>query len=886
MTRLLRLLLATMLSFAWSVLPAQAPEEQPFGGTASLQLGDGTRLEGRVVWRDGSTLVLDTADGGRRYLPAAQVRRAGYPDPATPPSEAPAVLAAARESLAAGNEADAVRLFFLFARLNETAARGETAVAGSIAQAALARASALHTNGQRDQAIQLLWPFLSPTGTEVLRNAMQPSRSELEAVMNPLAVEWMTEEANALRESDPAGRRLEELLREVSRRTPVTDPSGQLARIYLAQNLAVQAIAISRPENFQDVKDEAARQRYFALFRESLAIQEEILAAPRLATEFEIMAKGGVDFIRERVRFDEAAATPEATTAPPPSPAAEQPPAATPAEPAAQQPVADAPPPASGSGAKLLKAAGVDLSPEDAEAAVRIGLIASAVILVVWLLPWVFLRFFEYQGNIYAANRRQQVWSRGPFAVLLFMRDSAPKRQPTPDHACPHCSGSLDNPENYPDLNFAKCPNCGQPVQPVHTLDGYLRQISDNLRVEAERVERGAMAIQDFVKTNRMERLIQTVLADSIRRRASDLHLEPEERGLKVRQRVDGIMLERLVLPRALSNSVVSAFKARANMDVADRLRPQDGSFTHLLDDAKIDMRVASSPSANGEKLTIRFLDVRSIQTDPRKLGMTASQRDAFERSTSSPHGLVLVTGPTGSGKTTTLYVALQRLRDQDKNIISIEDPIEFRLSGINQIQVNPQAGLTFASGLRSILRQDPDVIMIGEIRDKETAEIAIEAATTGHLVFSTLHTIDSAAAMARLMEFQISARRFADSLNLIASQRLCRLVCPDCRKMKAPTADEIAAVGLSDVADVPSVVPYPVGCSLCNNSGYFGRTGLFEMLIATDDVRSALEHGNMSTVEIRNLAVQHGMLTIRQHGHELLRKGLTTIEELVRVTR
>jgi len=534
----------------------------------------------------------------------------------------------------------------------------------------------------------------------------------------------------------------------------------------------------------------------------------------------------------------------------------------------------------------FLKSKGVSLSPEQERTISNAVLPVGIFIVVFWLIPWGILRALESRGNIYASARRRQVKFLGPIALILAMKDASPVAAGQADHACPHCKLPLDNPDMYPDLNFSTCPHCRKPVQPVHTMMKYMSDLSTSLRNDGERVDKGAIGINEFLKNNRMERIIQVILTESVRRRSSDVHLEPEEKGLRIRLRIDGVMTEFFTFPKSLSNSITSAIKARANLDVSDKMRPQDGVFLYEVDNAKIDARVASSPSPHGEKLSLRLLDVRSLAMSGKKLGMTVSQREIFDKCIRQPHGLILNTGPTGSGKTTTLYIALQKIRDEDRNILSIEDPIEFRIPGINQMQVNPQAGLTFATGLRSILRQDPDVIMIGEIRDRETAEIAIEAATTGHLVFSTLHTIDSAAAMSRLMEFGITPRRFADSLNLVISQRLCRLVCPECRKMHRPTADELAMLQIDPATFDPVDFAVAAGCHLCNETGYFGRSGLFELLLATDEIRSALENGNLTTVEIRNLAIKCGMLTLRQHGVELVKKGLTTVEEVTRVSR
>jgi type II secretory ATPase GspE/PulE/Tfp pilus assembly ATPase PilB-like protein len=523
--------------------------------------------------------------------------------------------------------------------------------------------------------------------------------------------------------------------------------------------------------------------------------------------------------------------------------------------------------------------------------ALRLLAVAVPAYLLWWLPAAGVLRWMERGGNIFAARRRGQAKTLGPAAIALVIMDTRAAtgtggKKEKAKKPCPHCQGELSNPDLYQTPAFDVCPHCAKPVPPAFELEEYLKYQAEVLRLDAERADKGAISMNEFLKNSRMEKMIAALLADSVRRRVSDVHIEPTEAGLKIRRRVDGMMTDLVTLPKSMANSLVSALKVRADLDVSERRRPQDGSMSFGVDGHTIDMRVASSPAAYGEKMSIRLLDIRSIQVNPKRLGMTEAQREIFEKAIALPHGLLLVCGPTGSGKTTTLYVALQKIREQEKNIISIEDPIEFRLPGINQHQVNPAAGFTFASGLRSILRQDPDVIMIGEIRDKDTAEISIEAATTGHLVLSTTHTIDSATAMARLMEFGITPRRISDSLALIVAQRLIRMVCPDCKRMRRPTGDEIAELDLSNYDIDKLEIPVPRGCPTCNRTGYFGRTGLFEMLVATDRVRQALQSSNVATEEIRQIAIRAGMMTMRQQGLELLRRGLTTAEELTRVTR
>jgi type IV pilus assembly protein PilB len=368
--------------------------------------------------------------------------------------------------------------------------------------------------------------------------------------------------------------------------------------------------------------------------------------------------------------------------------------------------------------------------------------------------------------------------------------------------------------------------------------------------------------------------------------RASDIHIEPQQDHVAVRLRVDGVMLEGLRLPASLGAGLVSAVKVMADLDISEKRKPQDGRAEADVDDIRLDIRIATSPSMIGETITMRLLDVRSIQVGLKQLGMSRSTREVYEAAIREPHGMVLLCGPTGSGKTTSIYVSLRMLATGDRNIISIEDPIEFRIPGVNQIQVNPVAGLTFATGLRSILRQDPDVVVIGEIRDRETAEIAVSASQTGHLVFSTLHTIDAPSSITRLFDFGINPRQFANALLLVAAQRLIRLVCPQCKGPVTPADEVVRLLGFIP-ADLPQYqFVKGAGCANCSGTGYFGRTGLFEMLTPNTTIRTALENASISTAELRELSIANGMRTLREEALVLLRQGMTTADEVLRVTK
>jgi len=511
-------------------------------------------------------------------------------------------------------------------------------------------------------------------------------------------------------------------------------------------------------------------------------------------------------------------------------------------------------------------------------------------VLVWWVLPSLVLKRLAKQADPRASEALLRVRLLGPFALAMYAVWVAKDRReaaasPVEKHACPHCGFHLDDPFSYEDLVFSRCPKCKGQIEPLFTVEGVITMLSNSLSTEVERVNAGQSSLDKFVERDAMTRLVRAVLTLAVRRRASDLHIEPDEKQLVVRQRIDGMITEMVALPRSLSLAFVSAVKVSANLNIAERRKPQDGKMAMVIDRAEIDIRVASSPSGAGEKVSLRLLDCRSIQLEAKHLGMSPRSQEIFNRAINAPHGLVIVAGPTGSGKTTTLYVALQSLKSGSKNIISIEDPIEFRIPGVNQIQVNPTAGLTFASGLRSMLRQDPDVIMVGEVRDAETAEIAVNAATTGHLVFTTLHTIDASSTIARLIDLGVGPRQFADALNVIIAQRLIRLTCQSCIEEYKPTADEIRKLDMGSGWN-PEILKRGRGCPACNGTGYFRRMGLFEFLEPSDRLRGSIESGKLSTSEIRELAVQAGMRTMRAEAVSLLTKGVITVDEALRVTK
>jgi general secretion pathway protein E len=393
--------------------------------------------------------------------------------------------------------------------------------------------------------------------------------------------------------------------------------------------------------------------------------------------------------------------------------------------------------------------------------------------------------------------------------------------------------------------------------------------------------------LRDMASEAPVIRLVHQMLSRALESRASDIHIEPFENQLKVRYRIDGILHEVDPPPRHLKAAVVSRLKILAQLNIAERRLPQDGRIKTKIAGKDVDLRIATIPTLYGESVVIRLLERSQIFTELESLGFPPRALQAFVEMISKPYGLLLVTGPTGSGKTTTLYGALQKINDPGKKIITIEDPVEYQLSGVNQIQVKPQIGLTFANGLRSIVRQDPDVIMVGEIRDSETAEIAIQAALTGHLVFSTLHTNDAAGAISRLLEMGVEDYLLASSLLGVLAQRLVRRLCMGCRKqtpsvMPAGTQDpRYEVIG----AELSPVVWEGSGCESCNGTGYLGRIGIFELLPATSEICKLIVQ-RADANSIRSLALSQGMRLLREDGLQKARDGVTTLAEVLRVTR
>lgn len=403
----------------------------------------------------------------------------------------------------------------------------------------------------------------------------------------------------------------------------------------------------------------------------------------------------------------------------------------------------------------------------------------------------------------------------------------------------------------------------------VHTLDG----------TETEK------DLLDLANEAPIIKLINLLITGAVKERASDIHIEPFEREVRVRYRIDGVLYEKFTIPKSQQAAVISRIKIMSNLNIAEHRLPQDGRIKIKLSGKEIDIRVSILPTAFGERVVLRILEKGNFLFSLEDLGMDERDHKIFDRLITVSHGIILVTGPTGSGKSTTLYASLQRVNSPDKNIITLEDPIEYLIAGIGQIQVRPKIGLTFAAGLRSILRQDPDIILVGEIRDLETAEMAVQASLTGHLVFATLHTNDSAGAITRLTNMGIEPFLVTSSCIAIQAQRLVRKICTQCKESYTPDRNPLEELGIKTPDPRAGTLWKGKGCQKCMERGYYGRTGIFELLLMSPRIQELVLEGADSNV-IKREAHKEGMRTLREDGAEKMLRGITTLEEVLRVTR
>ncbi len=441
------------------------------------------------------------------------------------------------------------------------------------------------------------------------------------------------------------------------------------------------------------------------------------------------------------------------------------------------------------------------------------------------------------------------------------------------------------------DVQIATGLDCRVAVAADEDIDALIGRLNTLQSAVTEAVTEGEAEADELAAVSDIEvsaedapviKLVYSILGQAVGEGASDVHFEPDEGQMRVRFRVDGVLREAAHVPKRMANAVISRVKIMSELNIAEKRMPQDGRISIAIEDRRVDLRVTTLPTQRGEGATIRILDKDNAQLSLDDLGMDGSARERFEAAFRRAYGAVLVTGPTGSGKSTTLYAALQELNEVEKNIITIEDPVEYRMSGINQINVNRKAGLDFATGLRSILRADPDIVMVGEIRDGETARIAIEAALTGHMMLSTLHTNDAPGAITRLTKMGIEAFLIASAVDCVVAQRLARKLCSHCKRRIVIPQQALTEADLPGAVEIEAYEP--LGCARCNQSGYRGRVGLYSVMGLSERIKEMAVAG-AAEAEIGAVAREEGMCTLREDGLGKVRAGLTSLEEILRVT-
>ena len=423
--------------------------------------------------------------------------------------------------------------------------------------------------------------------------------------------------------------------------------------------------------------------------------------------------------------------------------------------------------------------------------------------------------------------------------------------------------------------------------QSIQKFSGMSEQVEALATEAADALDTEAgVTVEAAVEDAPIVKLVQAIMTQAAADRASDVHIEPTETDVRVRFRVDGVLHEVMHSPKSIQGGLISRLKVMGDLNIAEKRIPQDGRVSLRVNNRSLDLRLATLPTVHGEKIVIRILDKTNALLQLSELGFLPQAFESYERSFRKPYGAILVTGPTGSGKSTTLYATLNIVNSIDRHIVTVEDPVEYRLPGVNQIQVNPKAGLTFASALRSILRADPDIILIGEIRDRETAMIAVESALTGHLVLSSLHTNDAPSAITRLIEMQVETFLVGSAIDCVVAQRLARKLCEKCKQAYAPEQRELIEAGFAE-SRVPDLGLFfrPSGCQSCSNTGYRGRIGLYEVMPMTEEIeRLTVERASSETV--KRVAIEQGMYTLRDDGLHKAASGMTSIEEIARVVK
>ncbi len=504
--------------------------------------------------------------------------------------------------------------------------------------------------------------------------------------------------------------------------------------------------------------------------------------------------------------------------------------------------------------------------------------IIFGIFMIYWYIPMKLLIRDLPKRKVIYYNWRKIVNYAGIFGLIFYFIDRW--RREEPRTRCPSCDRAIDNYELFENYDFDICPFCEVQIKPPFSLPDVIQ----NQALVMARNRELSNSAHDDAQREQMVNFLYLIMIYGKKIRSSDIHIEPEEGKILVRYRVDGVLTESISIEGGLNNILVSCIKVICNLNIAEKRLPQDGHFQRVLIGEETNVRVSTIPTRLGEKVVMRLLDKQIAKAPLDRLGIRPDALEDYRRAISSSHGLILATGPTGSGKTTLQYTSLQYLNDGSKNIITVEDPIEYELNGINQVQHNTATGLTFATALRSILRQDPDVIMIGEIRDQETAAIAVNAALTGHLVFSTLHTIDTSTALSRLIDIGVDVKMLSSSIMCIVAQRLIRKLCPHCKKQSTATARELKAFGVEGKLLEGQPIFRVRGCKECSNTGYIGRTGIYEMMVPNREVRGLIEN-NASTLDMRDAACSGGMKTLREEGVLKILSGVTSFEEILRVT-
>lgn len=502
--------------------------------------------------------------------------------------------------------------------------------------------------------------------------------------------------------------------------------------------------------------------------------------------------------------------------------------------------------------------------------------ITIAVLVVFWHLPHRYARKHASGRTAIAANWPRIVFWTGILGLLAYWVAAAFGREKL--ERCPTCKGNLSNLNLYDNYRFDCCPHCGHRVKPAFSLRA-MAETAAKVQARGQGREGGESGWESM-----MEILTMTFL-DAFRSRSSEIHFEPQADRLRVRYRIDGMSYDTLTFPSELCLPVISALKGRASLDITEKRMPQDGLFATRLDDVELDIRISTLSAQEGEKVVLRFMDRRKSGMRLLETGFPENVSNLFMDSVLSARGMIVVSGPEGSGKTTLLYSVLRQLNDGTRSVVTLEDPIEYDIPGIGQIQHNVATGLTFSTALRSVLRQEPDVIMFEEIRDEETTALAIEAAQAGRMVLSALQTPDTPSALGRLLEMRVERGALADTLLCVVAQRLVRRLCPECKKRRRATARDLERIGRSRWLQPKAPIFEAQGCDNCQDTGYRGRTGIFEVLPVTDDIRGAIANG-VSPTEVAGMAWKAGMATLREEGLKNVVEGITSLDEIFRVVQ